>query len=87
MAELGDKNLGNNFDTSVFAAKRLELWRRKDSHPKFWDVELRANDGKVIRASRQDLSVFSPVFQKNVCEGNSEKRTAKAPTYALTLPH
>jgi hypothetical protein len=64
MAEVPDEDLGNNFDTSVFAEKRLDIWKCRESHPKFWDVELRADDGKVIRASRQDLSVFSPVFQR-----------------------
>jgi hypothetical protein len=64
MAEVSGLRLGNKFDTSVFAEKRLDFWRCRESHPRFWDVELRAHDGEVVRASRQDLSVFSPVFQK-----------------------
>ncbi len=64
MAGVPGQGFGSKLDTSVFTEKRLEFWRARESHPRFWDVELRADDGKVVRASRHDLSVFSPVFQK-----------------------
>jgi hypothetical protein len=64
MADLPEDHVvETDINTKGFASAQYEIWRTRESNPRYWDIMLHTIDKKEIPASRKDLSVFSPVFK------------------------